>query len=98
MKIIMSYLPSKSVSPSSTFLSAHFTAPSGSEKPETLSRIADVGRQNSNAIKWPIVIDWFGGQASIGDVEGVKSSLENLRRQRDGEIKEENHTHSGWFT
>jgi hypothetical protein len=96
----MSYLPSKSVSPSSAFLSAHYSAPSGIERPETVSGIADLGLHNPTAFKWPIVVDWTGGQASIGDVEGVKSILEKLRQKRDGEIKGEDDVDQpkGWFT
>jgi hypothetical protein len=99
LKIIMSYLPSKSVSPSSAFISAHPAAPSGSELPQTFSGVANLGQQNPNAIRWPIVVDWLGGQASIGDVEGVKGILETLRQRRDGELQDEDvHRPTGWFT
>lgn len=95
----MSYLPSKNASPSSEFLSSHPAAPSGSERPETFSGVANLGQQNPNAIKWPIVVDWLGGKASIGDVEGVKGILETLRQHRDGESPEEDvHRPTGWFT
>lgn len=95
----MSYLPSKHVSPSSAFLSAHPAAPSSSEHPETFSGVADLGTQNPNAMRWPVVVDWLGGQASIGDVEGVKGILETLRKRRDGEIQDEDvHRPTGWFT
>lgn len=76
LQTIKSYVsPSAS---SSVFLSAHPSAPS--EAPE-LSQLKD---QNPNALKWPVVVDWTSGKASIGDVEGVKRLLEDLRKQRDG--------------
>lgn len=95
----MSYLPSKSASPSATFLSAHPAAPAGPERPETLSDVAQLGLQHPNAMRWPIVVDWLGGKASIGDVEGVKGILETLRQRRDGETEGEDlHRPTGWFT
>jgi len=95
---ILSYLPSKSISPSHAFLSAHFSAPSGAERPETVSAIANLAQDKPAALKWPIVVDWSGGQASIGDVEGVKVMLEKLRQRRDGEAKEEDiQQPKGWF-
>lgn len=49
--------------------------------------------------KWPVVVDWTGGRASIGDVEGVKEILEAIRKERDGESKgEESHQPKGWFS
>lgn len=69
------------------------------ERPETVSGIADLGLHNPTAFKWPIVVDWNGGQASIGDVEGVKSILEKLRQKRDGELKDDEIDQpKGWFT
>jgi hypothetical protein len=50
-------------------------------------------------MRWPIVVDWLGGKASIGDVEGVKGILETLRQRRDGETEGEDlHRPTGWFT
>ena len=99
LKIIMSYLPSKTASPSSAFLSAHPAAPSGTERPETTFGVANLAQQNPNAVRWPIVVDWVGGQASIGDVEGVKGILETLRQHRDGELPDEEvHRPTGWFS
>ncbi|CAA7263945.1 unnamed protein product [Cyclocybe aegerita] len=96
---IMSYFPSKVTNPSMVFLSAHPTAPSGAEKPSTLKGIAELAAKNPNAIKWPIVVDWNDGQASVGDVEGVKQILETLRKRRDGELKEEEvYQPKGWFS
>lgn len=54
---------------------------------------------NPNVFKWPVVVDWTGGRASIGDVEGVKEILEALRKERDGEGKgKDEHQPSGWFS
>ncbi|KAH0579575.1 hypothetical protein H2248_002426 [Termitomyces sp. 'cryptogamus'] len=99
MRTILSYLPSKAVSPSLAFLSAHYATPSGSERPEGVSAIANLAQNNPSALKWPIVVDWHSGQAAIGDVEGVKGILETLRKRRDGELKEDEvHQPKGWFT
>lgn len=55
--------------------------------------------QNPNALKWPIVVDWTGGKAAVGDVEAVKGILEELRKKRDGEATgEEEHKPRGWFS
>jgi len=70
------------------FLSAHYSAPSGSDQPTTIQGISELAQKNPNALKWPIVVDWLDGQASVGDVEGVKKILERLRQKRDGEIEE----------
>jgi hypothetical protein len=44
-------------------------------------------------------MDWHGGRASIGDVEGVKGVLEAIRKERDSESKgEEEHKPKGWFS
>lgn len=44
-------------------------------------------------------MDWTGGRASIGDVEGVKGILEAIRKERDGEAKgDEEHSPKGWFS
>ncbi|KAG6887624.1 hypothetical protein C0995_013954 [Termitomyces sp. Mi166 len=99
MRTILSYLPSKAVSPSHAFLSAHYATPSGSERPEGVSAIAKLAQDSPSALKWPIVVDWHGGQAAIGDVEGVKGILETLRKKRDGELKEDEVDQpKGWFT
>jgi len=99
LRTILSYLPSKIITPSTAFLSAHYAAPTGSDRPEGVSAIAKVGQENPSALKWPIVVDWNAGQASVGDIEGVKGILENLRKRRDGELKEEEVDQpKGWFT
>ncbi|KAF8963285.1 thioredoxin-like protein [Flammula alnicola] len=98
LKTILSYLPSKAVNPSMVFLSAHPSAPSAAEQPTSVKGIAELAESNPNAIKWPIVVDWEDGKASIGDVEGVKGILETIRKRRDGELKEEEvHKPGGWF-
>ena len=64
-----------------------------------MSAIANLAQENPAALKWPIVVDWTAGHASVGDVEGVKAILEKLRQRRDGEAKEEEiHQPKGWFT
>ena len=96
LKTILSYLPSKAASPSLVFLSTH---PSAAERPDTVSGIVELGRKNPNALKWPIVVDWNDGKASVGDVEGVKGILEILRKKRDGELKDEEVDQpKGWFS
>ncbi|KAJ3776828.1 thioredoxin-like protein [Lentinula raphanica] len=101
LKTIMSYVsPERSASAASIFLSAHPSTPSGSEAPQSASAIHDIGVKNPKVMKWPIVVDWTGGRASIGDVEGVKSILETLRKQRDGEIPNDETIDQpkGWFS
>ncbi|KAG6914767.1 hypothetical protein DXG01_015458 [Tephrocybe rancida] len=99
MNTIMSYLPSKSISPSHAFLSAHFATPTGADRPEGVPAIAKLAQENPSALKWPIVVDWNGGQAAIGEIEGVKGILETLRKRRDGELKEDEVDQpKGWFT
>jgi len=101
LRTILSFVsPGQTASAASVFLSAHPSAPSDSEVSQSVSRIHDIGAKNPNAMKWPIVVDWAAGKASIGDVEGVKSFLEMLRKNRDGELpKEENvNQPKGWFS
>ena len=91
MRIILSYLPARSPTgptghvptPSpDALLSAHPTVDS---RPTDAEGVAKLAAQNPNALKWPIVVDWDHGRASVGDVEGVKALLEELRKKRDGE-------------
>ncbi|KAJ6569461.1 thioredoxin-like protein [Mycena capillaripes] len=88
LSIIMSYLPSKNSSSSqsaaSVFLSAHPS--SASSEGANVAAIASLGRDKPNTFKWPVVVDWNAGKASIGDVDGVKGILELLRQKRDGEV------------
>jgi len=83
----------------SAFLSSHPTSPSPSDMPRNAKGIVDLANTNPNAVKWPIVVDWTGGRASIGEVEGVKDILEAIRQERDGESKgAEEHKPKGWFS
>lgn len=88
---ILSYLPSKSPTgpgglastPSpDVLISAHPTVDS---RPTDAEGVVTLASQNANALKWPIVVDWHNGRAAVGDVEAVKSLLEELRKKRDGE-------------
>jgi len=88
VQTILSYLPS-SPSVSSAFLSSHPTSDAAGSGNLTTKTLAEVARQNPNALKWPIVVDWMGGRASIGDVDGVKGILEAIRKVRDGEARQE---------
>ncbi|OCH87833.1 hypothetical protein OBBRIDRAFT_795813 [Obba rivulosa] len=69
-----------------SFLSAH---PTVHTRPTSAEGLAHLASQNPNALNWPIVVDWDHGKAAVGDVEDVKSILEELRKRRDGEIKDE---------
>lgn len=101
LKTILSYLSSQKASPAtlpaSTFLSAHPSAPTTSEDPQSIAGVTQLAEKNLNALKWPIVVDWTGGKASIGDVDGVKGILEAIRQKRDGEGKGESKESKGWF-
>lgn len=96
---ILSYLPAASSAAGSTspdvLVSSH---PTVETRPTSTEGVARLASKNLHALKWPIVVDWDGGRAAVGDVEGVKSILEELRKQRDGEVKEdEGHKPKGWF-
>ena len=65
-------------------ISAH-PSTSSSSSGRTPEDVIKMARGNLNALKWPIVVDWHGGRAAIGDLEGVKRILEELRKKRDGE-------------
>ncbi|KII90225.1 hypothetical protein PLICRDRAFT_108007 [Plicaturopsis crispa FD-325 SS-3] len=95
LRTILSYLPSKNNS-LSAFVSSH--PASASEEPKSADGLVRLASQTPNAFKWPVVVDWTGGKASIGDVDGVKTILEAVRQKRDGEVKEEEeHKPKGWF-
>lgn len=78
-------------------LSVHPSVPA-TEQPTTLKEIAELAEKNPKALKWPIVVNWNDGQASIGGVDGVNDILETLRKKRDGELKDEDIKPKGWFT
>ncbi|KAJ7715032.1 thioredoxin-like protein [Mycena maculata] len=87
---ILSYLPSKNSTPdsaASVFLSAHPS--SASAEGASVATVSSLGRDRPNAFKWPVVVDWNAGKASVGDVEGVKGILELLRQRCDGELPKE---------
>ena len=99
VKTILSYLPSQATNSSMVFLSAHPSGPSTFHQPTTVQGIAELAEKHPLALKWSIDVDWNDGKVGIGDVEGVKGILENLRRKRDGEHQEEQvHQPKGWFT
>ncbi|TCD64192.1 hypothetical protein EIP91_004425, partial [Steccherinum ochraceum] len=81
LRTILSYA---SASPDS-FVSAHPSTASSSGSGRTAEDVASLAKSNPNALKWPIVVNWDSGRAAVGDLEGVKSILEELRKQRDGE-------------
>ena len=88
LKTILSYLPSPATNPAMAFLSAHYTAPTASNAPVTVSGIAELAQKNPDVLKWPIVVDWLDGQAAVGEIDGVKRILVKMRQKRDGEIRE----------
>ena len=100
LRTILSYLPAAAsaagnVSPD-VLVSSH---PTVETRPTSTEAVARLASKNLHALKWPIVVDWDGGRAAVGDVEGVKSILEELRKKRDGEVKEdEGHKPKGWFS
>ncbi|KAK2462205.1 hypothetical protein APHAL10511_005793 [Amanita phalloides] len=101
LKTILHYLtPSHPPKPASTtFLTAHPSAPSLTERPDNVHDIVELARSNPNAFKWPIVVDWSGGRVCVGDLDCVKGMLERLRRIRDGEDDDEKiDLPKGWFT
>lgn len=100
LKTVLSYLPATTSAAGSTspdvLVSSH---PTVETRPTSTEGVARLASNNLHALKWPIVVDWDGGRAAVGDVEGVKSILEELRKKRDGEVKEdEGHKPKGWFS
>lgn len=83
LRTIASYLPSASFNPQA-FVSAHPTVSSDTPL-NSEAAVRELAQKNPRALKWPIVVDWSGGRAAVGDVEGVKGMLEALRKDRDGE-------------
>jgi len=61
-------------------LSVHPSVPAF-DRNITLKEITALAEKNSKALKWPIVVNWDDGKASIGSVEGVKDILETLRKK-----------------
>jgi len=88
LHLIESYLPNGGLA---SFLTA------GS--PATADQVLSQANRDLDGFKWPVVVDWVGGKASVGDVDGVNEILENLRKKRDGEVNEpEEHKPKGWFS
>ena len=98
LRSILSYVaPEGRTAAGSVFLSAHPAAEP--EKPADVEAIPKLASQHPNALKWPIVVDWAGGRASVGNVDGVKAMLEELRKVRDGEVPPpEEYKPKGWFS
>ncbi|KAJ7222594.1 hypothetical protein GGX14DRAFT_429178 [Mycena pura] len=90
LSTILSFLPSRDSAQSltSAFLSAHPSA-AGSSDGASAATVSRLGMDRPSAFKWPVVVDWNAGRASVGDVEGVKGILELLRQKRDGETGKE---------
>jgi hypothetical protein len=70
--------------PLSAFVSAHPSS-AGEGGAQSAQGLAKMAERAPGAFKWPVVVDWTGGRASVGNVEGVKKMLEELRKKRDGE-------------
>ncbi|KAL5478847.1 hypothetical protein ACEPAI_2124 [Sanghuangporus weigelae] len=82
VKTILSYLPSSSAGPS-TFISSHPSSSGiGAESQVTSKTLAELARSNPSALKWPIVVDWMGGRANVGDVDGVRAILDAIRKEQ----------------
>ena len=80
LRTILSYLPGTASLDS--FVSSHYAV---DRKPSNPNALSSLVAKEPRALKWPIVVDWEGGKAAVGDIEGVKSILEALRKKRDGE-------------
>jgi hypothetical protein len=86
LNTILSYLPARSPQPTiSAFISSHPSSPSPLQYPKSADEVSQLAARNPNAFKWPIVVDWTGGKATVGDLDGVKGILEAIRQKRDGE-------------
>lgn len=103
VKTILSYLPSVGDSSDphhiARLLSSHPSTPALPDRPHNAEALVRLASRNPNVIQWPIVVDWDGGRASVGGVEGVSAILEALRQKRDGEVKDaEEYKPKGWFS
>ena len=74
LKTILSYLPSPATNPSMALLTVHHSVPITGQ-PTTLKEIAALAEKNPKVVKWPIVVNWNDGKASIGGVAGAKDIL-----------------------
>ena len=69
------------------------------DSPATADQVLSQAKRDLDTFKWPVVVDWVDGKASVGGVDGVNEILENLRKKRDGEVGEpEEHKPKGWFS
>lgn len=67
--------------------------------PATTDQVLSQAKHDLDSFKWPVVVDWVGGKAAVGDVDAVDGILEDLRKKRDGEVSEpEEHKPKGWFS
>lgn len=82
LRTIHSYVKpsSSSTSPSpSIFISSH---PTSDAQPSSIEDVVSLAQSNPNALKWPIVVDWDAGKAVVGNVQGVKSLLEEMAKKQ----------------
>ena len=66
----------------SVFISSHPSSSGIGEGRVTSKTLAELARSNPHALKWPIVVDWMGGRASVGDLDGVKAILDAIRNEQ----------------
>jgi hypothetical protein len=52
---------------------------------------------NPRIMRWPIVVNWDSGEATIGNLDGVKTLIENLRKGNAGSGKDDMVKPKGWF-
>ena len=93
LRTILSYLPGASSLDS--FVSAHYAVDA---KPTSTTGLSKLAAEEPRALRWPIVVDWEGGKAVVGNLDGVKELLEDLRKRRDGETKDGDGKPKGWFS
>lgn len=88
MTSILSYIPQASNSKGSnqtaesSFLSSSHPATSDLKTNVSTGTLKELAEKNAKAVKWPIVVDWTGGRASIGDVDGVKAMLDAIKKEQ----------------
>ncbi|KZO97489.1 hypothetical protein CALVIDRAFT_597416 [Calocera viscosa TUFC12733] len=71
-------------------LGAFLSSSADSNSPAAVHKAAT---DSLDKVKWPIVVNWDDGDASIGSVQGVKDMLKKLSDKRDGTGGEK----KGWF-
>ncbi|EJT97164.1 hypothetical protein DACRYDRAFT_119632 [Dacryopinax primogenitus] len=62
-------------------------SPSFSADTNSPAAIHKAAIDSLDSVKWPIVVNWDDGQASIGSVQGVKDMLKTLSDKRGGGSK-----------